>query len=64
MNDINDEGVTAILGLVLMTHPDREVRIPIDLIESGLPANSGVQVFQDHATEELVVRVQEFKEKG
>lgn len=54
---MNDEGVTAILGLVLMVQPGQEVRIPYDVIDGGLPANSGVQVEQDEENEELVVRI-------
>ena len=57
MSGINEEGVTAVLGLVLLTQPGNEVRVPIETIEKGLPANSGVQVFQDQETEELVVRI-------
>ena len=57
MSDINEEGVTAILGLVLATQPNSEVRVPLATIEKGLPSNSGVQVFQDLKTDELVVRI-------
>lgn len=64
MSDINDEGVTAILGLVLLTQPDHEVRVPLETIAAGLPSNSGVQVYQDLETEELVVRVQKYEREG
>ncbi len=64
MSDINEEGVTAVLGLVLLTQPGHEVRVPIEIIEKGLPANSGVQVYQDLASDELVVRIQGYDEEG
>lgn len=64
MNDINDEGVTAVLGLVLLTQPKHEVRVPIETIAKGLPANSGVQVYQDLASDELVVRIASYDEEG
>lgn len=64
MSDINEEGITAVLGLVLLTQPDNEVRVPIEVIEGGLPANSGVQVYQDLETDELVVRIQEYGADG
>ena len=57
---MNAEGVTAILGLVLLEQPDHEVRIPIETVEGGLPADSGVQVYHDEANQELVVRIQHF----
>lgn len=61
MSDVNDEGIAAVLGLVLLTQPDTEVRVPIEIIEKGLPANSGIQVYQDQVTDELVVRITENK---
>lgn len=64
MSDINDEGVTAVLGLVLLTQPNHEVRVPLETIADGLPANSGVQVFQDLDSEELVVRIQSYEKEG
>lgn len=57
---MNDEQVTAILGMVLMTQPEQEVRVPYELIEKGLPENSGVQVEQDDASNELVIRIKSF----
>lgn len=63
MSDINDEGITAVLGLVLMVQPNQEVRIPEDTIAGGLPSNSGVQVYQDQDTGELVVRIQAYDEQ-
>ena len=57
---MNDEGVVALLGLVLMTIEGREVRVSADVLEAGLPANSGVQVFKDEMTDELVIKIQEF----
>lgn len=64
MSDINEEGVTAVLGLVLLTQPNYEVRVPEDTIAGGLPSNSGVQVFQDQETGELVVRIASYDEEG
>lgn len=60
---MNDEGVTAILGLVLLMQPDQTVRIPNELLVKGLPDNSGVQVYQDRMTDELVVRIQSYEEE-
>lgn len=60
---MNDEGVTAILGLVLLTQEGQEVRVPAETLEAGLPANSGVQVFKDELTDELVIRIQKFAEE-
>jgi len=64
VSDINEEGVTAVLGLVLLTQPNHEVRVPEDTIAGGLPSNSGVQVFQDQETGELVVRIASYDEEG
>lgn len=63
MSDINEEGITAVLGLVLLVQPDREVRVPIETVAAGLPSNSGVQVFQDLETDELVVRIAAYDEQ-
>jgi hypothetical protein len=60
---VNEEGVTAVLGLVLLTQPDHEVRVPIEIIENGLPADSGVQVYQDQETDELVIKIQSYDTK-
>jgi hypothetical protein len=57
---MNDEGVVALLGLVLLTVDGHEVRVPADVLESGLPDNSGVQVFRDELADELVIRIQEY----
>lgn len=54
---MNDEGVVAILGLVLMTQPDQTVRVPRELIENGLPADSSVRVYEDIAADELVISI-------
>lgn len=56
------EQIAAVLGLVLMTQPDHEVRIPYELVAEGLPENSGVQVEQDEERNELVVRIAEHSE--
>lgn len=40
---MNDEGVAAVLGLVLL-QSDGVVRIPADDVAEGLPANSRVEV--------------------
>lgn len=61
---MNDEGVVALLGLVLMTIEDNEVRVPATLLESGLPANSGVQVYKDEMTDDLVIKIQRYEEGG
>lgn len=55
---MEDEGIVAILGLVLL-QAGGEVRIPMELIENGLPENSLVRVWQDVATDELIVSVVE-----
>lgn len=55
-----DEGVAAVLGLVIL-HQGGEVRIPGSLIEEGLPPNSGVRVQYDPKTDELVIDVAEAK---
>lgn len=57
MSEINEGGITAVLGLVLLTQPGNEVRVPLETIEGGLPSDSGVQVYQDPLTDELVVRI-------
>jgi hypothetical protein len=63
-NPIEEGGVTAILGLVLLQLEDFEIRIPVEEIEKGLPSNSGVQVYQDPDTEDLVVRIARNGEPG
>ena len=55
-----DEGVAAVLGLVIL-HQGGEVRIPGSLIEEGLPPNSGVRVQYDAQKDELVIDVTEAK---
>lgn len=57
---MNDEGVVALLGLVLTTFEGNEVRIPNEQVAAGLPENSGVQVFTDEISEELVIRIEEY----
>lgn len=57
MSDIQDEGITALLGLVLLQQDDWEVRISDEKVMHGLPENSGVQVYHDDASEELVIRI-------
>lgn len=59
---MNDEGVVALLGLVLTTIEGQEVRVPAEALERGLPENSGVQVFKDELTDELVIRIQKYEE--
>lgn len=59
---MNGEGVTAILGLVLLTQGG-EVRVPLEVVEAGLPENSGVQVYQDELTDELVVRIASYEDE-
>lgn len=54
---MQEESLAAVLGLVLMTQPNNEVRIPLDVIEKGLPQDSGVKIFQSPVTEELVVQI-------
>lgn len=53
-----EEGITAILGVVLLTQGG-EVRVPRETLEDGLPENSRVQVFFDESADELVVRIAE-----
>lgn len=59
---MNDEGVVALLGLVLTTIEGQEVRVPAEALERGLPENSGVQVFKDELTDELIIRIQKYEE--
>ncbi len=47
MSNVNEEGVAAVLGLVLLTFENSEVRIPKARVEAGLPENSGIQVFHE-----------------
>lgn len=56
---MNDEGVAAVLGLVLLQHGG-EVRVPADAVAEGLPSNSRVRVRWDD--EELVVSVEKIDE--
>ena len=58
---MNDEGVVALLGLALMTIEGKEVRVPAEILERGLPDNSGVQVYRDEMADELVIRIQEYE---
>lgn len=58
---MNDEGVVALLGLALMTIDGHEIRVPAEVLEAGLPANSGVQVFRDEMADELVIRIQKYE---
>ena len=51
------EQIAAVLGLVLMTQPNNEVRVPYDLVAKGLPEDSGVQVVQDEERNELIIRI-------
>lgn len=51
---MNDEGVTAILGLVLVA-VGGEIRVPVEVLQNGLPQGYGVRVTQDPSTDELVV---------
>lgn len=60
---MNDEGVVALLGLALMTIEGREIRVPAEILERGLPADSGVQVFRDEMADELVIRIEKYEEK-
>lgn len=54
---MNDQGVVALLGLVLLQIEGYEVRVPADEVETALPENSGVQVFMDDEAKELVIRI-------
>lgn len=60
---MDEEQIAAILGMVLMTQPNREVRIPFEQVQNGLPANSGVKVEPDEERFELVVRIASFDEE-
>jgi hypothetical protein len=60
VNGINDEGVIALLGLALMTIEGHEIVVPPEVLEAGLPANSGVQVYKDELTDELVIKIQSY----
>lgn len=60
---MNDEGIAAILGLVLMTQPNQEVEIPVETIEAGLPENSRVRVVRDNLKNVIRVFIEEVDEE-
>jgi hypothetical protein len=60
---VNDEGVVALLGLALLTIEGQEIRVPAEVLEKGLPDNSGVQVYRDELTDELVIKIQRYEEE-
>lgn len=60
---MNDEGVVALLGLALLTIEGQEIRVPAEVLEKGLPDNSGVQVYRDELTDELVIKIQRYEEE-
>lgn len=55
MTGLNDEGLAAILGLVIKTVG--EVTITRESVEEGLPENSGVRVEFDALTDSLAVKI-------
>lgn len=61
---MNEEGVVAVLGLVLMTQPDQRIEIPRELIENGLPDNSGVQLREDPIKDVLIVSIESYENDG
>lgn len=60
---MNDEGIAAILGLVLMTQPDQTVEIPYETVEAGLPENSRVRVVKDPIKDIIRVTIEEIDEE-
>ena len=60
---MNDEGVIALLGMVLLQQPNQEVRVPYAQVVAGLPSDSAVKVFHHEATNELVIRIAKVKEE-
>lgn len=61
--DNNEESVAAILGLVLLQQENHTVRVPSELLESGLPDDSGVQVYFEEESDSLVVRIAKHDEQ-
>lgn len=59
---MEDEQVTAILGLVLL-HFGGEARIPFETVERGLPSGHGVRIIPDHATDELIIKIEKWEVK-
>lgn len=57
---MEQEGVTAILGLVLL-HVGGEVRIPMEEVEKGLPSGHGVRVESNEQTKELVISIEKYE---
>lgn len=55
--NINDEGVVALIGLILLTLPSEEVRIPDEFVARGLPDGGAVRVYHDDFTDELVISI-------
>lgn len=59
---MDEQGVTAILGLVLL-HVGGEVRIPMEKVEEGLPSGHGVRVEAKEDTDELVISIEKYEVK-
>lgn len=57
---MDEQGVTALLGLILLQN-DGEIRIPMEALEKGLPSGHGVRVISDEATDELVLSIQKWE---
>lgn len=55
MSELTDEGLAAILGLVIKTVG--EVKIPHSSVEEGLPENAGVRVEYNEKTDMLTVKI-------
>lgn len=55
MAELNDEGLAAILGLVIKTVG--EVKIPRESVEEGLPENAGVRVEYNEEADTLTVKI-------
>lgn len=57
MSELNEEGVAAILGLIIKTVG--EVVIPQSSVVEGLPEGSGVRIEFDQETDALRVKIVE-----
>ncbi len=56
--NINDEGIVALIGLILLTLPNEQVRISDEIVTRGLPDGGAVRVYHDDFTDELVISIQ------
>lgn len=60
---MNDEQITAILGLALLTQPNHTIEVPMELVANGLPENSGVRVIRDNERDVIRIFIEELPEE-